>query len=163
MLWLWDVTRWPIVPMSDLSLVIRSSSPQNLLHNWRGASLQTFTWEIPRCTGATHWLKPEIKKVQKNKINRMALGPLQKQLLSSFSFIIRITMCISRFFCIFFSSVQCLSMWPRRKTLKLVLNCHNLSSGLRAQWMQFSCQRDTFTIHTFWHGKWQSYQNRSLN
>ena len=26
-LWMWDVTRWPIVPMSDLSLVIRSSSP----------------------------------------------------------------------------------------------------------------------------------------
>ena len=64
-LWMWDVTRWPIVPMSDLSLVIRSSSPpksgrreegphyaRTWSHRGYGGSawvqFGTFTWEIPQ-------------------------------------------------------------------------------------------------------------------
>ena len=134
-LWLWDVTRWPIVPMSDLSLVIRSSSPQNLLHNWRGASLQTFTWEIPRDDSSTRchyfpsssgkasfgrflWKEKRIKREQVNfdwttwiriKNHRMNLAS-----------------------CMMHSQDEPRQRW---KTLKLVLNCHNLN------WVESAAQR----------------------
>ena len=152
--------------MSDLSLVIRSSSPQNLLHNWRGASLQTFTWEIPRDDSSTRchyfpsssgkasfgrflWKEKRIKREQVNfdwttwiriKNHRMNLAS-----------------------CMMHSQDEPRQRW---KTLKLVLNCHNLnwveSAAQRpSMGMQFSCQQDTFTITPFdttKPRKWQSYQ-----
>ena len=58
-LWMWDVTRWAIVPMSDLSLVIRSSSPpksgrreegphyaRTWSHRGRRFSLLEFSWNF---------------------------------------------------------------------------------------------------------------------
>ena len=55
-LWMWDVTRWAIVPMSDLSLVIRSSSPPKSGRREEGPHYAR-TWSH---RGGSAWVQLEL-------------------------------------------------------------------------------------------------------